>query len=44
MNDLMLFLQGGRSTTKTTAPIERGTQKKRNYVDESWLPEGTIPS
>lgn len=44
MDDLLFYLQGGRTTSKAPPSIERGTQKKRNYVDESWLPEGTIPS
>jgi translocon-associated protein subunit alpha len=38
------FKRGGRTTfKKPQVKIERGTQsKKKNQVDESWLPEGTI--
>ena len=38
--------QGGKAAPKKrAAPVERGTTKnKRSQVDESWLPEGTIPS
>lgn len=35
--------RGGGRPLKKAPPVEMGTGNKRNKVDYSWLPEGTIP-
>lgn len=37
------FRRGGRPTLKKSTPVEVGTQRKKNNVDYSWIPEGSLP-